>query len=276
MLINENLMAMVVSNPGGLWADYHHKTKTSALVIKLPSTAIKAIDLGARVELHIALTDFEECYVALGVTVRDSSDSPLISITPASYINYLNGILHFAREGHTQVFLYNEMNHCILHGELLITAEFKAEILDVWSKIKQPYLMRDYMVEDLFIESIFNKLAPDIHTDGFYEITLLTEAISMGHLTKVLNMDYTDHGNLIYEMGTGVEGDIQEEQLVHSLRMLFGSNVFHSPWKVRDTQTKEFVDVFAILRISILPFPQKQCRYMSQVLIKLMKKDYQR
>lgn len=240
----DSLKLEIQSQQTALWLFSDYQRKESALLAKLPSTAIKAIAQGAKVELLIGMTKPEHRYYAAALTIHDSQDAPFIALAPLRNIESINGALAIARSETNFITLIDEFDNIVCHGKFTVDDKFKSDILSAWSTTIQAYEIRSIHIVNELLDSLSNHMHPEIYTNTFYPITSITGELSILDLVKVKTLDFEPHSTVAYQIDEGPEGNVLERLLAHKLTIMFKDRVFHSPDKIRDTQKREFVDIF--------------------------------
>lgn len=240
----EKLQYEIQSQQTAVWLFSDFKKMQSAILAKLPSVAIKAIAQGAKVDLTIAMTEPEHCYYSVALKVHDSEDSPFIALSPLRDVNAINSALSLTTSNQYFITLIDEYDNLVCHGTFEVSHEFKSEIRQAFSKVINPYEVHDIEIVNDVLDSLSHHLYPHIYPEGIHQITSVTHHIPINNIVNVMILDYEHHSTAAYKIDAGKEGIVQEKLLAHKLSILFHGNVHHSPDKTRDTQKREFVDIF--------------------------------
>jgi len=220
-------------------------------MIKAPSSILKAIIKGCKIELAFGLDDN---IFHIGIKIYDD---PINFITLTSIQKNIDEHLSIAKIMQlekVQVQLYNELCACQCFGDIILTTKKRNDILCLLGNPKRLFTglidERIHRSADNFQFSLGLDVPGSRKSRNQIE-TLLFEA-KIEDLQIVKNSFLDEGGNMSTEISDPDEGTLMEKEIFVALRSLFGSDIFHSP-KIPNNKTKyrELIDILALSDIGI-------------------------
>lgn len=241
---SEFLMLSVRSQKQGVWVA---STEDSvALILKVPTVVAKALAKGSEAEFFSGFTEYSACYAVVAIRIMDSNDAPYFYVSPVMSFDNFGSICRISQYESVSITVFDEFDNPCCFATSSLSETFKAEIAKTFFNIKKPMVFDDPETIELVIDSFFQKLIPDYCEKVYFDVRVVGQRLMLRGIKTLLILDGTNHGVINYEIGKGDEGRTQEEQLKHFLTIIFGSGTHLSPWKTRDRNTDELVDVLAI------------------------------
>lgn len=245
----ERIHQELLQEKTGIW--YISDGYGSKIMIKAPSSILKAIIKGCKIELAFGLDDN---IFHIGIKIYDD---PINFITLTSIQKNIDEHLSIAKIMQlekVQVQLYNELCACQCFGDIILTTKKRNDILCLLGNPKRLFTglidERIHRSADNFQFSLGLDVPGSRKSRNQIE-TLLFEA-KIEDLQIVKNSFLDEGGNMSTEISDPDEGTLMEKEIFVALRSLFGSDIFHSP-KIPNNKTKyrELIDILALSDIGI-------------------------
>ncbi len=245
----ERIHQELLQEKTGIW--YISDGYGSKIMIKAPSSILKAIIKGCKIELAFGLDDN---IFHIGIKIYDD---PINFITLTSIQKNIDEHLSIAKIMQlekVQVQLYNELCACQCFGDIILTTKKRNDILCLLGNPKRLFTglidERIHRSADNFQFSLGLDVPGSRKSRNQIE-TLIFEA-KIEDLQIVKNSFLDEGGNMSTEISDPDEGTLMEKEIFVALRSLFGSDIFHSP-KIPNNKTKhrELIDILALSDIGI-------------------------
>lgn len=241
---SEFLMLSIRSQKQGVWVA--STGDSVAIILKVPSVVAKAFAKGSEADFFAGFTEYGACYAVVAIRIMDSNDAPYFYVSPVMSFDNFGSIFRISQHNIVSITIFDEFDNPCCFATSSLGETFKSEIKKTFSNMKKPMVFDDPETIELVMDSFLQKLIPDYCEKVYFDIRVIGQRLLPENIKPMLILDSTDHGVINYEIGKGDEGRTQEEQLKHFLTILFGSGTHLSPWKTRDKNTDELVDVLAI------------------------------
>ena len=125
-LPNKSITPYIESENIGFWFDYDFYTKTVGIIAKLPSSIIKSILVGAKVEIHFSFTMVKTIHLAIGMTIHDSDDNPVVYVSTVRDKKEIKGLRKLLNneQKYITVTFFNELSHPVVWGDVELDRKF--------------------------------------------------------------------------------------------------------------------------------------------------------
>ncbi|MGP6445317.1 hypothetical protein ACTZGI_21570 [Rahnella aceris] len=249
-LPNKSITPYIESENIGFWFDYDFYTKTVGIIAKLPSSIIKSILVGAKVEIHFSFTMVKTIHLAIGMTIHDSDDNPVVYVSTVRDKKEIKGLRKLLNneQKYITVTFFNELSHPVVWGDVELDRKFilrlKRNIDNGFSTTKT--LKNSYEVSDSF----YKVIVPNFECVVSYETQVISGFLKISNIKSILSSvivpQLSDISYDLSEGENGSEGYVQEEMILHVLSYLFGDSVMKSPQVNYGEKVRELTDVVAI------------------------------
>lgn len=135
-LPSERIYREMRSEEASLWYVTANGGKELALLVKAPSSAIKALIAGCPLRL---LFGKKGPFLSIGIRVLDMPDSPILISGPQRDIEEHQALLRALQERHLPIFLFNEMDVCLAWTNLDLTGEAASQVLAMLGPVESLY-----------------------------------------------------------------------------------------------------------------------------------------
>lgn len=229
----------------------------SKIMIKIPSSILKAIIKGCKIEL---LFGIDKNIFHIGVNIYDD---PVHFVTLTSTHKNIDEHLSVAKImqlDKVEIQLYNELCACQCHGNLILTTKNKNDILCL---LGNPKKLFTGCIDDKIHQSADNfqfSLGLDIPVkqESLNKIETLVIETKIQDLQTMENFFYEDTGVISTEISNADEGTLLEKEIFVALRSLFGVDIYLNP-KIDNKKTKyrELIDILAFSDIGFFLIESK-------------------
>ena len=233
----------------GIW--YISDQYGAKILVKLPSSSIKAILKGCLIELLFAVDGGLNPNILLsGLRVYDDSVHPQLLMNSVQHQKDHFAIVKIMHLGKVQVQFCNELNAIQSFGDLHISEKDRHNVLCLMGNPKRFYTGQDfghlYRSLDKF-QAVLNKEASfkhnnliDISVKGTYK-----QVESIKH--SYVGAEQTVNTNI----ENPLEGEQLEKEIYVVLRSLFAKDAYHNPLIKSKTGYRELIDIFAISEFGV-------------------------
>src|SRR5690606_30661891 len=239
----ERIYQELLQEKTGIW--YITDEYGSKIIIKVPSSILKAIIKGCKIELVFGL---DNNIFHIGVKIYDD---PINFITLINTQKNMDEHLSIAKIMHldkVQIQLYNELCVCQCFGDIVLTTKNKNDILCLLGNPKKLYVG---VIDEKINQSADNfqySLGLDIPNNhgSFNKVETLVIEAKIQNFQTMNNEFVEDTGIVSTEISDSDEGTLLEKEVFVVLRSLFGSNIYHSPQiAIKTPKQRELIDILA-------------------------------
>lgn len=254
------LNTLITSEQIGVWVESNSKG-SKAFIIKVPSSVAKSIELGAKIELIIAVSELDDDsnFLILALKIYDRKDNPFLGVLPQTTDCRNNVINSDFFDKPISFSIYDELDAPVFTGQVEISTNDKNRDftykLDSLTFCTPSGTKESYELIDIFgfYANLpqFRDMNPPLYMDLFtYDLTI---SDIKGMLTFHVHPNST--GN--YTLGKDIDGTVQETQLSQSLNLFFNQQAYHSPLVTIGKTTRELTDALALAENYILTIESK-------------------
>ncbi|GGY05589.1 hypothetical protein GJV26_18290 [Massilia dura] len=227
---------------GGIWFVPANGGKETAVLIKAPTSALKALVAGAPLTFVFAIQDK---YLCCGTRIYDVPGAPLLLCSIQRHNEEHATLRRIAAAGRSPIFLFNEMDVCVAWSDSMIANDEKAMLIDFLS------------IPEGFYSGKYPEAAPNF-LDAVCEATNLQKRITstedflaiettVAHGPWASNMvsfpGIRDTQSIVIDDLN--EGGVFESAIWASLESVFPFNLHRSPQVTIGKKQRELVDVTA-------------------------------
>lgn len=213
------------------------------ILVKLPSSSIKAILKGCLIELLFAIDiDLNPNILLTGLRVYDDPFHPQLLMNPIQYRKDLFAIVKIMHLEKVQVQFCNELNAIQSFGDLHISHKDRHDIHCLMGNPKRFYIGQDFVRLNLSMDK-FQILLNQTATSNLINISV------KGTYEQVESIEHSYIGaeeTIITNIDDPLEGNQLEKEIYVVLRSLFTKNAYHNPLIKSKTGYRELIDIFAI------------------------------
>lgn len=233
----------LVHEPAGLW--FVSDSYGSKVMVKTPSTTIKAIIKGCRIEFPFGKDEINGIDIFhTGLKILDDPVHYQLIFSTHRFLDEHFSIAKVLNLVRVQIQLVNELNVCCAFGDLVIPETKRQDILSLLQNPKRLYV-GDFngqvkgsldRFEQIFMNpsSLMSASIPILQIEGRIE-----------NFQTMKNSLVDVEGNSINTSIAGNEGDELEKEVFLVLQTIFGRNTFRNPKISSKNKTRERTDILA-------------------------------
>lgn len=230
------------SEEASLWFVPANGGEELALLIKVPSSSIKALIAGCPLRL---LFGRKGTYLNVGVRILGMPDTPILVSGPQREAEEHQALLRAARERRLPVFLFNEMDVCLAWTNLELTEEASTQIVRMVGNAEElyvgPFTSECSHALDCFCYSTDNtQTYPHATTIPLVDIPTTLEPWRTNHISFIGFRGY--HTITIDDQN---EGEMFERAVWASLESVFPLTLHKSPQVKIGEKIRELTDILA-------------------------------
>ena len=232
----------------GIW--YISDKYGAKILVKLPSSSIKAILKGCAIELLFAVDrDTNPNILHTGLRVYDDPVHPQLIMNPVQYKYDHFAIVKIMHLGKVQVQFCNELNAIQSFGDLRISDRDRHNVHCLMGNPKGLYTGQDFGKLNLSLDK-FQAILNNEPTLG----SNIADLSVKGVYKQVESIDHSYVGEeqtVNTNIEDPLEGDQLEKEIYVIVRSLFAKNAYHNPLIKTKTGYRELIDIFAISEFGI-------------------------
>lgn len=230
------------SEEAAIWFVPANSGEELALLIKAPSSCIKALVAGCLLKL---LFGRKQSFLNVGVRILDMPDAPVLISGAQRQCEEHEALAKTINERKIPVFLFNEMDVCLAWSNLEISEDSAEKISnhvgDVSTLYAGPFTDECSLALDCFCYSVDSTHTyPNAVEITLIEVDVIIEPWRINNVSFVGVRDY--HTIAINDKD---EGEMFERTIWASLESVFPLTLYKSPLVKIGEKTREFTDVLA-------------------------------
>lgn len=242
----------MLSEEAGTWIVPAVGNGDTAILIKAPSSTLKALVSGARLAFVFGVKDG---YLCCGTRIFDVPDAPLLLCSVQRHVEEHEALARIAKSGTTPIFLYNELDVCVAWSDGAIEFDEKTALQDFASDPTRFY--SGPMTPGL--DSILDRFESVLELGTTSDNTLEIIEVSLGHGPWVASIiSFTgvlQHQTVV--LTDQNEGSVLEKITWASLESVFPLTLCHSPQVRIGKKPRELTDVLAFYEYGTFFFESK-------------------
>ncbi len=227
----------------------------SKIMIKLPSTAIKAIVKGCKVQF---LFGKDKNYFHIGLRVYDDEINCLIVTGMNRFWEEHTSMMKIFSTESTAVEFYNELDACFIKSSISFTSEARSIIIDMIGDVTELYVGDLDKEGSASLDSFNFYLDSEGRTDNAYE---MESFVAEGEFSEFIVMQnyFVGVGDVHkIEIDNKNEGELLERLVWASLISLFAGTLFKNPLtNVANNGRRELIDIIAFYENGIFLIESK-------------------
>ncbi|MYM81762.1 hypothetical protein GTP44_07290 [Duganella sp. FT50W] len=241
-LPSERIYKEMRSEEVGTWIVPANGGKETALLIKAPTNALKAIVSGAKMSMVYA---FQESYLCSAIRVYDVPEEPLLLCNIQRHEEEHCALRKVASVGKTPIFLFNELDVCVAWSDGILSEGDRIGLNEFLSKHPIPY-SGEYSAEaikalDNFC-SITNQMTEVLASDV---MAIIETPIQYGKWVSNM-VSFAGNNDLqTIVLDDRDEGGVLEKSIWASLESVFPFGLHKSPQVKIGKKQRELIDVVA-------------------------------
>ena len=229
----------------GVW--YISDSYGSKILVKLPSSTIKAIIKGCRFELLFAID--EDCtpkVLHTGLRIFDDQQNPQLVMNTQRFLRDHFALLKIMYLERVQVQFCNELSAVQTFGDLKLDEWDRHRVLAFLGNPKQMYVGDFNGRLNRSLDKFQAILNP--REDESIEVNMRDLSIigAYEHLENINHSFYGGEEPVHTNIGDALEGEQFEKEIFVVLQSLFTDRTYHAPKIKSKSSLRELIDIFAI------------------------------
>ncbi|MTB44144.1 hypothetical protein [Providencia sp. wls1950] len=217
-----------------------------SIIAKLPTSTIKAISLGAKVDFYIFTTSNEPHYLALCMKIIDNKNSPLYAVLPQRWWNLNNKFNETFFDTELSLTLFDETDAPVLESKIKIKTNFRNKRIRYILKNTNLITASNYIESNMFIDAISAHLGIDYISNTHYSILSFKFPVEIKCIRSIQTIHNSNQGITSYNVTHDIDGERQERQIYQSLCLMDNSSTTISPLVTIGKKEREFTDILTI------------------------------
>ncbi|MCW8332562.1 hypothetical protein [Vibrio paucivorans] len=230
-----------------------------AIIAKLPTSTIKAIALGAKVDFHLFTTSRKPHYLALCMRVFDNTSSPLHAMLAQRWQNSNNIFEASFFDTELDLVLFDETDAPIQEGKIKIKTNFRNKRARNVLQNTNLASSNDYEAVNHFMDSVCADLGFDYIPHPNYPIVSFKFSVEIKDIRTVTAIHVNEQGSAHYDVIRDIDGPRQERQIYQSLCLMDDSKTALSPLVTIGKKERELTDILTITQNHQLVAVESKC-----------------
>lgn len=257
LITSEKIGVFCESNPFG----------DKAIIAKLPTSTIKAIALGAKIEFYLFTTSKKPFYLALCMKIYDNKSSPLYALLTQRW-NDSNNIFDVSfLDSELNLSLFDETDAPIQESIIKIKTNFKNSRVKFVLKNTKFISSDDYIEANNFMDSICADLGLVHEAHPHYPIVSFKFPVEVKNTRTIKTHHVNEQGSTSYDVVQDIDGARQERQIYQSLCLMENSKTFISPLVTIGKKERELTDVLTITQNRQLIAIESKCLQVDETTV---------
>lgn len=248
----ERIYQELLQGKVGIW--YVSDGYGSKIMIKIPSSTLKSVIKGCRLELtfgrddkifHVGFKVYDDKINFLTVSCIQKNRDEHFSIAKIMNLNKV------------QIQLCNELGVCQAFGDIALSDENKNDVLCILGNPKRLYCGNYNDKLDISADNFQYSLGLDHNFISPKKIDTLSFEVKIENLESLNNIFIRDTAYISTEISDPDEGKLLEKEVFITLNSLFEPNIYLSPQVENIKGNREFTDVLAFSDFGIFLIESK-------------------
>jgi hypothetical protein len=241
-LPNERIYREIRSEEGGAWFVPANQGKETAVLIKAPTTTLKALLSGAPLGFVFGSKDG---YLCCGVRIYDVPEAPILLSSVQRHEEEHAAVKEIARKGRTPIFLYNEMDVCVAWCDGTLQEQDLHSLSDLICTPQSFYVGQFTKKASAVLDKFCSALDLMLQKRDSPDIRPVEISVDHGEWTSNTVHFVGEHDAHSIILGDKNEGAVLEKAVWASLESVFLKNLHKSPQVHYGETHRELTDVIA-------------------------------
>lgn len=241
-LPNERIYREMRSEDGGAWFVPANQGKDTAVLIKAPTTTLKALLSGSRLSFVLG---FKDGYLCSGVRIYDVPEAPILLSRVQRHEEEHSAVLEITRKGCTPIFLYNEMDVCVAWCDGALTKQNLPSLSGLIDTPQGFYVGEFTKKASSVLDAFCDALDLTLPKCDASDIKTVEISVDHGKWTSNIVHFIGEHDSHSIILDDKDEGAVLEKAVWASLESVFLHNLHKSPQVHYGETHRELTDVMA-------------------------------
>lgn len=228
-----------------------------AIIAKIPTSTIKSLALGAKVEFYVYTTLKTPHYIALGMKIIDNISSPLYTIIPQRWQNSNNIFNSSFFDCELDFVVYDETDAPIQQNKIIIKTNFKNKRVHYVLKNTEFSNPSDSESSENFIDTICADLGFDYKAHPDFPIVGFKFPVKVLQVNTVFTIHANEQGTTQYDVVKDIDGSRQERQIYQALCLMDNSETTLSPLVKIGLKERELTDILTVTTDKLIAVESK-------------------
>lgn len=230
-----------------------------AIIAKFPTSTIKSLALGAKVEFYLYTTQKAPHYLALGMKIIDNISSPLYAMIPQRWLSHNNIFNSTFLNCELDFVIYDETDAAIQHSKITIKTNFKNQRVHYVLKNTEFEPPKDSESSEQFMDNIFSNLGFDFRPHPNYPVIGFKFPATVTEVNSIFTIHVNEQGATQYDAVKDIDGPRQERQIYQSLCLMDNSETTISPLVKIGLKERELTDILTVTQKGPLIAVESKC-----------------
>lgn len=241
-LPSKSLHDILASEQVGVFCE-SNSSGDKALVAKLPTSVIKSILLGAKIEFYLFVKINPPHNIALALKVFDNKSSPFHAILAQRWSNRNNIFNDSFLDSDIHLSLFDETDASVVYGTINIKTNFRNKRAYNIIANFEFSSANNYQDNIKFTDTICATLGSDDAKHAGFNVLKFHFPVKVKELETILTHHVNHQGSSSYEVATEIDGARQERQIYQALCLMNNSSTTLSPLVTIGKKERELTDV---------------------------------
>ncbi|HIE0919624.1 hypothetical protein JY436_02600 [Serratia marcescens] len=230
-----------------------------AVIAKIPTSTIKSIALGAKVEFYLYTMLKSPYYLALGMKIIDNISSPLYAIIPQRWQNSNNIFNSYFLDCELDFVVYDETDAPIQQNKMIIKTNFKNKRVHDVLKNTTFNFPNDSESANYFIDTICADLGFNFKPHPDFPIVGFKFPVKITKVNTIFTIHANDQGTTQYDVVKDIDGTRQERQIFQAFCLMDNSETTLSPLVKIGLKERELTDILTVTQNKKLIVVESKC-----------------
>lgn len=230
-----------------------------AIIAKIPTSTIKSLALGAKVEFYLYTMLKAPYYLALGMKIIDNISSPLYTVIPQRWQNSNNIFNSSFLNCELDFVVYDETDAPLQQNKMIIKTNFKNERVHYVLKNTVFTYPNDSESSDCFLDNIYADLGFNFKPHPAFPIVGFKFPVKITQVNTILTIHANEQGSTQYDVAKDIDGNRQERQIYQAFCLMDNSETTMSPLVRIGLKERELTDILTVARNNKLIAVESKC-----------------
>ena len=239
---SERIYNEIRNEIGSIWYIPANEGAELALLIKAPSSCIKALVAGCKLELTFG--KFEH-YLCVGVRIYDVPDAPILISKLQRNAEEHASLMRALKECKIPIFLFGEMDVCLAETTAVISEVEASAAVDLLGSESNLYVGTNPDIASHVLDCFCHSYDNQSHYPNAHEIPIATVVAQYNKWNTMNNHFYGISGFQNIDISDKNEGEMLERTVWATLSSVFPLTLYHAPKDISKGKERELTDVFS-------------------------------
>ncbi|WP_338909758.1 hypothetical protein WDB99_12250 [Serratia marcescens] len=230
-----------------------------AIIAKIPTSTIKSIALGAKVEFYFYTMIKPPYYLALGMKIIDNISSPLYTVIPQRWQDSNNIFNSSFLDCELYFVVYDETDAPIQQNKIIIKTNFKNKRIHYVLKSTTFNFPNDSISSNYFLDTVFADLGFNFKPHPDYPIVGFKFPVEITEVNTIFTIHANEQSTIQYDVVKDIDGTRQEKQIYQAFCLMDNSETTISPLVTIGLKERELTDILTVTQNKKLIAVESKC-----------------